>query len=194
VAFYGRIFAVSSAVLVPRPESESIIDLLLHIPSVASKDTTIIDIGTGSGCLGITAALELPNATIELTDISPEALAIARQNAVAHHVRAGIGQADLLDRPFDHPYTVVLANLPYVPTDYPVNQAAWQEPALALFAGNDGMDAYRRLWQQLAALPRKPAHVITESLETQHNYIVQLAQMAGYHLHATQGLAQQFSL
>lgn len=187
--FYGREFAVSEHVLVPRPETEAIIDMLKKLPL---KRPRIADVGTGSGCIGITAALELPEAEVYLYDIDPLALVTARQNAEAlHAVIAAAAHADLLEDVAGE-LDVILANLPYVPENFPVNGAVHHEPPQALYAGADGLDAYRAFWDQLAARKHVPEYVITESLALQHAKIAEMAQAAGFRLTATQGLAQQF--
>jgi release factor glutamine methyltransferase len=188
-SFFGRNFAVNKDVLVPRPETEAMIELLLKLP--LGDRPTIVDVGTGSGCVGITAALELPAAHLTLTDIDRAALDIAAQNARGLGARVSFKQQDLLEDDTDI-YDVVLANLPYVPEDYPINQAAAHEPKLALFAGQDGLDLYRTLWRQIGL--KKPACVLTEALESQHKEITGLAMEAGYQLEETLGLVQLFTL
>lgn len=191
VEFYGRSFKVNKTVLIPRPETEEIINLLLKIkPDPSVK---IADIGTGSGCIGITAWLEMPNLSVDLYDISPEALSVARQNAVGLKAEVNLYEGDLLKN-LRHEYDVILANLPYVPNDFPVNQAAKNEPPLALFAGDDGMGLYRDFWDQVGNLNYKPKYVITESLPQQHNLNSSLAKAQGYKLAETAGLVQAYAL
>lgn len=189
VEFYGRPFKITNDVLVPRPETEAIIDLLLNIKVAPRK---IADIGTGSGCIGITAALEL-NAACDLYDISDQALAVARQNAQELNATARLLKSNLLDDLKDD-YEVILTNLPYVPENYKINQAASHEPELALFSGSDGMDLYRQFWQQINNLPSKPGHIITESFPSQHLQNKSLAELAGYRQADTLGFAQHFKL
>ncbi|HSD56293.1 MAG TPA: hypothetical protein VLA92_04020, partial [Candidatus Saccharimonadales bacterium] len=100
---------------------------------------------------------------------------------------------DLLDDGAEG-FDVVLANLPYVPDSYPINKAAGFEPSLALFAGADGLDLYRRMWQQLSATSNKPRFVLTESLTEQHEAVSELAKTAGYKLAQTDGLIQLFTI
>ena len=193
--FYGREFIVNEHVLVPRPESEAIIELLkTNIPKI--YDGAIIDIGTGSGILGITAALEFPAAQVYATDIDPGALTVARENAAQLHAAITFVSGDLLAAvPHETPIlqnAVLLANLPYVPRDYPINTAATHEPSLAIFGGRDGLELYEKLCAQLAVLNSKPSVVITESLCIQHENIVQLMSAAGYMLQSSDGLAQYF--
>ena len=191
IMFYGREFAVNNKVLVPRPESETIIDMLkttslLHAPRIA-------DIGTGSGCLGITAALEIHDARVYLYDIDPAALEVARKNAHAHKVGVYIAQQDLLKNCTEQ-FDAILANLPYVPDHYPINAAARHEPELALFAGEDGLDIYRVFWQQIKTLRTKPRYIITESLVAQCQSLAELARTSGYKLTAAKDLIQIFTL
>jgi release factor glutamine methyltransferase len=187
--FYGRTFTVNEHVLVPRPETETLIDLLKALP--LSGKPRIADIGTGSGCIGITAALELPDAEVWLYDIDFLALLVAKTNA--HDLRAHVHtiQADLLEGP-EGAFDVIVANLPYVPTTLGVNADAQHEPTLALFAGTDGLDVYRRFWQQVAVLPQPPMYILIESLMMQHAKLAALASPAGYRLTATNHLIQQF--
>ena len=191
VAFYGREFAVNEHVLVPRPETEQIIDFLQTIRF--EKPPRIADVGTGSGCIGITDALELPGSQVYLLDIDPAALEVAQRNADRLHATVHIQKADLLAG-VSAPFDVVLANLPYVPSQYPVNKAAAFEPRLALFSGDDGLDHFRTFWQQLADLPHKPQHVLTESMPDQHPELARLAGATGYVEHQREAFVQHFTL
>lgn len=188
-AFYGRDFMVNEHVLVPRPETESMIEILktLHI-----SKPHIVDVGCGSGCIGISAALETNNAQVTLLDIDKNALSVAKQNAQNLNANVVLVQNDLLEN-YDQPVDIVLANLPYVPEGYPINKAAEHEPALALFAGNDGLDLYRRLWKQIKNLDDQPEYVLTEALVDQHKTLAAIAKAAGYTLRQTDGLVQLFA-
>ncbi|HEU5187498.1 MAG TPA: HemK/PrmC family methyltransferase [Candidatus Saccharimonadales bacterium] len=187
--FYGREFSTTPDVLVPRPESESIIALLKKLP--LGRAPKIADIGTGSGCLGITAALEIAGAQIWLCDIDSKAIKIAGRNAKQHHANVRLIKSNLLSKILAS-FDAILANLPYVPGDYLINPAAEHEPKRALFAGKDGLDLYRRLWQQITKLDSQPAFLITESLPVQHSKLAHLAEAAGYALVESDGLAQCF--
>jgi release factor glutamine methyltransferase len=164
--FYGRKFLVNRHTLEPRPESETMIELLLKLP--ISTKVKIADVGTGSGALGITAALELNNPNVDLYDIDASALAVARHNLALHETHLHTRKSDLLRRHI-RTYDVILANLPYVPDHYRINQAAAMEPKIAIFGGKDGLDIYRRFFAQLQRFHWKPKYVLTESLPTQHN-------------------------
>ena len=194
--FYGCTFMVNEHVLVPRPETESMIGLLQPY-LVNSPDALIIDVGTGSGCLAVSVKLEFPLAHVVATDIDPEAIKVARLNAEALSADIDFLEGDLLapvlGRKFDtRKQIVILANLPYVPIDYPINEAAGHEPAIALFSRDDGMEHYERLFSQVSELTTKPAMIITESLEGQHKRMKLIAEQAGFVLSKTEGLAQCF--
>lgn len=191
--FYGRSFYIDQRVLEPRPESESIIDLLLHLPLPAQP--TVADIGTGSGALAITAALVLPGASVVATDIDPACLAVASQNAgqlaapvtlLAGNLFQPIATAGL--RP-----DVVLCNLPYVPDSFPIAAAAMHEPRHAIFGGGDGLDLYRTLFAQLSGIDHPPAFIIAESMPPQHDVLAAIAAAAGYTLQSTDNFVQAFS-
>jgi len=191
VMFYGREFLVNNHVLVPRPETEAIIECLKKLPLGGTP--RIADVGTGSGCLGITAALEIFGAEVFLYDIDPGALQVAEKNAQARHVMVHAKQQDLL-KDCNEQFDAILANLPYVPESYPINEAAKFEPKLALFSGKDGLGHYRMLWEQIDVMAdqQQPTHVITESMPEQHKELAKLAQGAGYRLLSIEGYAQQF--
>lgn len=189
--FYGRTFYINEHVLVPRPETEAMIDMVKGLPLPITP--RLADIGTGSGCIGLTAALELPGATIDLFDTSADALAVARKNAKALAVPAAFHQNSLLSGVRTH-YDVILANLPYVPTDYPINKAASHEPEIALFAGKDGLVLYRRFWKQLGTLLQQPRFIICEALPMQHAAIKAMASEAGFALHHSDDFIQLFTV
>jgi len=189
--FYGRTFLVNEHVLTPRPETETIITFLreLSLPD----QPRIADIGTGSGCIGISAALEVPDCQVDLYDISPEALEVANKNA--QNLGAGVRclESDLLNS-VEGVYDVIVTNLPYVPDAYPINDAAAHEPALALFSGADGLNHYRTFWTQAGAISHKPQFIITESFPAQHHTLALLARNSGYVLERSEGYVQLFSL
>jgi release factor glutamine methyltransferase len=152
--FCGLEFQVTPAVLIPRPETELIVESALSLFSRSSGALEIADVGTGSGCLAVTLARERPASRIIATDISSEALEVARLNARRLGVAARIEfvETDLLngvDREFD----LIVSNPPYVPErDRPQLQPEVRdyEPARALFAGDDGLSIIRRLVDQAA--------------------------------------------
>ena len=145
--FHGRTFACDKRALVPRPETEQLVELALEV----AKDkpaATILDIGTGSGVIALTIALELPSATLHATDLSPDALALAAENAARHALtdRIVFHQADLLP-PDDARFDLIIANLPYIPAEEiaSLSPEVRHDPASALDGGADGLDLIRRL-------------------------------------------------
>lgn len=187
--FYGRRFRVNRHVLQPRPESETMIDLLKQLR--LSRPVAIADVGTGSGCLGITAALEIKNSTVDLLDIDAGALAVAKYNVNLHELSLKTAKKDLLGGSHGH-YNVILANLPYVPDSYHINPAAATEPKIAIFGGKDGLDLYRRLFTQISQRRHQPTFVLTESLPPQHAQLNAVAAQAGYRLLKTDDFIQVF--
>ena len=191
--FYGREFLVNAHTLEPRPETEDMIDLLKALWQPEYKSWQIADIGTGSGAIGITAALELSVTNIELLDIDREALATAKQNAQNYGLELACHYGDLLDGN-QSPYNIILTNLPYVPDSHTINQAAMQEPKHAIFGGPDGLDLYRRLFAQLQDRNHKPVYVLTESLPFQHEDLNLIAGKHGYSQKQAEGFIQVFEL
>lgn len=164
--FCGFEFHVTPAVLIPRPETEAIVEAALAAFSRASGPLDIADVGTGSGCLAVSLARERPAARIVATDLSSEALDIARLNARRLGVasRVELVETDLLngvERMFD----LIVSNPPYVPErDRPQLQPEVRdyEPARALFAGDDGLSVIRRLVEQVPARLKPEGRLIFE--------------------------------
>ncbi len=187
--FYGREFIINKHVLEPRPESETVIDLLKSLK--IKQPFNLVDVGAGSGALGITAKLELPNITVEMLELDDEAIKICEKNKQHFNVDVSIKNSDLLGSA-TKPYDVILANLPYVPDNYHVNQAAAMEPSIAIFGGPDGLDLYRRLFGQIAKNSMFPRYVLTESLPFQQVELVKIAQLTDYELLKTDDFIQVF--
>lgn len=193
--FYGREFLVNEDILIPRPESEAIIDLAIKASAIY-KPNTIIDVGTGSGCLAITLKKELKNIHVTGIDVSLNALKIAKKNATKHKADIQWRHFDIISKgipvlPKTRPYILVV-NLPYVPNNMISSPEITKEPNLALFSGDDGLDHYRTLWRSIDNASHKPALVITESLLEQHDSLQKLALESGYHLLDVDVLVQVF--
>jgi release factor glutamine methyltransferase len=188
--FYGKKFVISPAVLEPRPESETMIDLLKRLPDIPPK-ACLADVGTGSGALGITAKLALPELQIELLDIDEAALEIAQINVDKYTINVSVTRSDLLEQS-GQDNDILLCNLPYVPDDHQINQAASQEPRIAIFGGADGLDPYRRLFKQVDALQYQPLYILSEALPNQHNTLKSLAEAHDYCLKQADDFIQVF--
>jgi len=187
--FYGRKFIVSNYTLVPRPETETMVELIKKLALEA--DTEFLDVGTGSGCIAISMALEVPNLRIHACDIDERCLEIARANARNLHANIDFIQSDLLSN-IDS-YDIIGTNLPYVPDDFHINVAASHEPRLALYGGSDGLDLYRKLFQQITDKSQRPIYILTESLPFQHETLVKIAKAAGFTLLETDDFIQVFT-
>lgn len=147
--FYGLPFLITPDVLIPRPETEHLVEKVLEL-AARFPNPRIADIGAGSGCIAVVLAHKLPHAAITAVDLSGPALAIARQNAELNGVSQRIRclQGDLLAPVEEERFEIVVSNPPYIPeADLPTLAVEVRdyEPALALFAGNDGLDICRRL-------------------------------------------------
>lgn len=156
--FYGRDFTVTPAVLIPRPESEQLVDEALGWLRAHPGPARVADIGTGSGCLAVTIAAEVPHASVVATDISPEALAVARANAEVAGVsdRVTFVQGAYLTGASGS-FDVIVANPPYVQDSDAAMLApevAAHEPALALYGGADGLRDIRAVLQAAATALR----------------------------------------
>lgn len=170
--FYGRLFKVTPSVLIPRPESEEIITLL---KTYAPKDAhTLIDVGTGSGCLGITAKLEQPQLDVTLADISRHALKVAEANAETLNATVTVMKSDLLES-IPAPYDIVIANLPYVDESWERSPETNHEPKLALFADNAGLKLINRLLEQLPGALTPGGTALLEADPEQHSRLIATA-------------------
>lgn len=186
--FYGHKFYVDENVLIPRPESETFIDLVKQLDISKAK---IADVGCGNGCIGLSVKLELPESKVVLIDISESALSVARKNADYLKVSADFKNSNLLEGAIDD-YDILLANLPYVPDEMSKLINLSHEPALALFAGNNGLVIYIKFWKQIKSLGLRPKFILCESLIQQHDHMNHLALIADYELSKTDGLIQLF--
>ena len=157
--FYGRMFYVDERVLVPRPETEHLLEAALNDLRRRSSDGSglhALDVGTGSGALALSLAAELPQLRVTATDVCAEALAVAERNARALGLRSRVEflACDLASQANGRRFDCVVANLPYIPTadiPLPPNPVGF-EPLVALDGGEDGLHAYRRLVEQLPQL------------------------------------------
>jgi len=168
--FYGLDFVVSADVLIPRPETEFLVERVLKLVSERDLDSpTIVDVGTGSGCIAVTLAVKLQQARVIATDVSDSALQIASTNAANHGVtdRIEFLEGDLFD-PLDSllaSVDIVASNPPYVEErgrDELQREVRDWEPQSALFGGTDGLDFYRRLVVEARKYLKPGGHLVME--------------------------------
>jgi len=164
--FWGLEFEVTPAVLIPRPETELIIEEALAAMPAREGVRRLIDVGTGSGCLAVALAIEFSSATVIATDSSPAALEVAQRNSARHNVtdRVSLVQTNLLDQ-ISGAADLIVSNPPYVPDqDAPLLQpeVVGYEPRAALFAGGDGLDVIRRLLASAASRLADNGRLIVE--------------------------------
>ena len=160
--FYGRYFTVNPTVLIPRPETELLVEKVIDLEP--RKGARIIDVGTGSGCIGITIALELPQTRVVLSDVSLEALHTARSNAVNLGATVNVACMDLLEA-VSADFDLIVSNPPYVSraeTSRLQREVREHEPHVALFAADDGLAAYRQLIPSAQRLLRSGGHLLME--------------------------------
>ena len=182
--FYGRIFRVTPATLIPRPESEMIITLLKEYAAQTKLDLhstieRLVDVGTGSGCLGITAKCELPELDVTLIDVSRHALTVATSNASRLGAEVHTLRSNLLS---DYPFTAtyMLANLPYVDEQWERSPETDHEPALALFADDEGLDLIYKLLDQAPSRMTPNGLLFIEADPRQHAAIIKAAKNRGF--------------
>lgn len=185
--FWALTFEVSRDVLIPRPDTELIVEEAIHLFR-DRPPATIVDVCTGSGCLAVALATEFPCASIVATDISEAALRVARRNAARHGVerRIRIQAADLLNG-VDVEADLIVSNPPYVPAGSApglMPEVVDNEPHVALFAGDDGLDGYRRLLPLAATRLAAGGRLIVEVGYDQDGPVADIASRGGWRLAA----------
>jgi release factor glutamine methyltransferase len=149
--FYGHKFAVSKDVLIPRYETEELVAnvLMMYDEIFGGKDVDVLDLGTGSGCLGVTLDLEEKHMNVTATDISDKALHTAKLNNDNLHAKVTFYQGDWYEPVQGKKYDIIVSNPPYIPnSEYVEDLVVDNEPDIALFGGEDGLDFYRVIISQ----------------------------------------------
>lgn len=170
--FYGRLFHVNPSVLIPRPESEEIIEQLKKC--VTATDSTLLDVGTGSGCLGITAKLEFPRLRVTLSDISSHALKVALTNAEDLGADVAFVHSNLLEHIVGR-FDIIVANLPYVDSTWERSPETNHEPAGALFAPDTGMSFIKKLISEAPGSLTTSGRLVIEADPEQHDALSEFA-------------------
>jgi release factor glutamine methyltransferase len=181
--FYGRDFEVTTDVLIPRADTEVIVEgakkLWAALPPTAPR--RVVDVGTGSGAIAVTLALELEGADVLATDVSAAALEVARRNVARHDAKVEIREASLLDG-IDGEFALVCTNLPYIPetiVDGLQPEVRDHEPRVALVGGPDGLDLYRKFLDDVPRVLSPDGYLLCEVGFTQASAIERLAEERG---------------
>ena len=183
--FYGRDFKVAPAVLIPRPETEILVEVGLHtIKPLTGRPIRVLDVGTGSGCIAVTMACENNLSRVVALDPSPEALRIARQNALLHKCadRVSLVCGYLKDLPH-HQFDLVISNPPYLGSANTTNVQPGVlefEPREALLAGQSGLAVYRELFEYGKNLITPSASLVVELAFDNFNDVSALASNHGW--------------
>lgn len=177
--FFGMDFIVDRRVLIPRPETEHLVEWVLeYLQGSGIPQPRILDVGTGSGCIALSIVKNFPAARVTGVDISREALEVASLNAQRHNLtsRAEFFVSDLLAA-VQHPFDIIVANLPYIGEkrfSFVSKSARDYEPHVALFGGEDGLGLYDRFFQQLASQDWHPRMLVGEFGFLQRDELIRL--------------------
>lgn len=179
VWFHGQEFKTDARALIPRPETEELVEMVLKLPDVPEK-AKVLDMGCGSGVLGLSLGVSKPLWQVTLADVSDAALALSRENAERLGLEsAAFVQSDLFSN-IEGGFDLIVANLPYVPEADRQDLApeVLHDPALALFGGADGLDVIRRFVPEAFAGLRPGGHI---ALEIGHDQASQVASLLKNH-------------
>ncbi|UNK18121.1 peptide chain release factor N(5)-glutamine methyltransferase [Paenibacillus sp. N3/727] len=180
--FYGLPFEVTSAVLIPRPETELLVEAVLKHADTASR-LTVLDIGTGSGAIGVSLALKSPKWQVLASDISPEALQVAQRNAKRLGATVEFRQGNLLEPFAGLAPDIVVSNPPYIPAEDIEElqpEVRDHEPRTALDGGEDGLNPYRIMMEQLPLLVSAPRIIAFELGMGQAEDVADLLRSTGH--------------
>ncbi|MBR3131265.1 HemK family protein methyltransferase [Candidatus Saccharibacteria bacterium] len=200
--FYGREFLVTRDVLIPRPETETIVEIVLSLAGVQYLPGVIVprrvlpdrprilDVGTGSGCVAVTLKLELPEASVAASDVSKPALDVAITNARKYGVDIDFFESNLLED-IHGDFDVVVANLPYVDKNWSWISGVEYEPNLALYAEDGGLGLIYRL---LGQVKDRAKYLVIEADPVQHDKVKERAKSQGMRCLETRGYQILFSV
>ena len=178
VGFHRLVLKTDARALMPRSETETLVEVAL---ASLPKGGTLLDVGTGSGAIAVSVKHERPDVTVTAVDLSPDALALARENAERIGVDIELLESDLADAVAGRTFDVIAANLPYIPDDDPRTEegVVRHEPHLALYAGADGLALIRRLIADAPALLNAGGTIVLENSDEQATAVRGLLETAG---------------
>ena len=173
VDFYGNLIKVDKRVLIPRFETEGLVELALKYLNNTNID--VVDLGTGSGCIAITLKRKLPNINIDAVDISSDALDLARENAKINNVDVNFINGDML-QPLNKKYDCIISNPPYIAQDEEIMDIVKDnEPNIALYADNEGLYFYEEILKNCKAFLKDKYYIFFEIGYNQGKKIKEIA-------------------
>ena len=187
--FFGRPFTVNSSVLIPRPDTESLIEHCLEIFPDRSRPLKILDIGSGSGAIGLTLACEYPEASVHLVDVCAEAIACGQRNAQGLEVESRVqfiqadARHDLMEKLSCRDFDLIISNPPYIPdadVSSLMDDVLHFEPALALKGGVDGLIFYRDISKYSVPLLKCGSYLVFEVGVGQSEEVSALMKLQGF--------------
>lgn len=189
--FFGYDFLVSPDVLIPRPETESLVELILNLPKI--ETAKILDLATGSGCIAISLKKKLAKAQITASDISKSALKIAQKNSERLEVEVNFIESNLFEN-ISEKFNVIVSNPPYVSRDWHCSPATKFEPEQAIFAEDNGLFLVKKIISESKKYLEKNGFLALETDKRQHKEVIELAEQSGFQLKEQYGLALVFQL
>ena len=176
VNFYGNQFEVDERVLIPRFETEELVENTIKISKeLFTEPVDILDLGTGSGVIGLTLEQKLPTKSVDLVDISKDALEVARKNGGKLQSKANYIESDFFEK-VEKLYDIIISNPPYIKDDEEIEEIVKKnEPPLALYAGKDGLDCYKKILREARFYMKEKSILAFEIGCTQKEDIIKLA-------------------
>ena len=182
--FYGRTFIVNKGVFIPRPETERVVDVAIAMLEDTNRPT-ILDMGTGSGCIAISLAKEIPGSKITAIDISTVALEVAKINADIHRATVHFEEIDFLMNPYNKKFDMIISNPPYIPLvemNTLMDDVRLFEPHFSLSDGADGLLFYQRFAMVAPSMINSGGHLILEvGLNTHPNCALDVFDQASFY-------------